>query len=405
MIDLKLRIGLLGRIIIAIAFGILLGSIVPESQNWIVRTFVTFNTVFGQFLGFAIPLIILAFIIPGIGELGKGAGKLVGLTALIAYASTVVAGTLAYFATSNLFPQILSRSTVGAENPEEALLKGFMEFEIPPVFGVMTALILAFVIGIGIAAIESKRSLDLAMDFRDIIELLISKVIIPLLPIHIAGIFMNMTYAGQVAEILSVFSLVFVTIIILHLTMLMIQYSIAGGLNKENPFKLLKTMMPAYFTAIGTQSSAATIPVTLRQAKLNNTDEGVANFVIPLSATIHLSGSTITLTSVGVALMYLNGMPMSYAIVLPFILALGVTMIAAPGVPGGAVMASLGLFGSILGFDATMQSLVIALYLAQDSFGTATNVTGDGAIAKIIHYFKHNTKLLDNTASKQEDIA
>ena len=280
-----------------------------------------------------------------------------------------------------------------------------MEFDIPPVFGVMTALILAFVIGIGIAAIESKRSLDLAMDFRDIIELLISKVIIPLLPIHIAGIFMNMTYAGQVAEILSVFSLVFVTIIVLHLTMLMIQYSIAGGLNKENPFKLLKTMMPAYFTAIGTQSSAATIPVTLRQVKLNNTDEGVANFVIPLSATIHLSGSTITLTSVGVALMYLNGMALSYAIMLPFILALGVTMIAAPGVPGGAVMASLGLFGSILEFDATMQSLVIALYLAQDSFGTATNVTGDGAIAKIIHYFKHNTKLLDNTSSKQEDIA
>jgi len=392
MIYLKLRIGLLGRIIIAIAFGILLGSIVPESQNWIVRTFVTFNTVFGQFLGFAIPLIILAFIIPGIGELGKGAGKLVGLTAAIAYISTIVAGTLAYFTTSTLFPQILSRSTASAENPEEALLKSFMEFEIPPVFGVMTALILAFVIGIGIAAIESKRSLDLAMDFRDIIELLISKVIIPL------------TYAGQVAEILSVFSLVFVTIIVLHLTMLLIQYSVAGALNKENPLRLLKTMMPAYFTAIGTQSSAATIPVTLRQAKANNTDEGVANFVVPLCATIHLSGSTITLTSVGVALMYLNGMPMSFAIVLPFILALGVTMIAAPGVPGGAVMASLGLFGSMLGFSETMLSLVIALYLAQDSFGTATNVTGDGAIAKIVHYFKRNTKILDD-AKEREEIA
>jgi len=374
MIYLKLRIGLLGRIIIAIAFGILLGSIVPESQNWIVRTFVTFNTVFGQFLGFAIPLIILAFIIPGIGELGKGAGKLVGLTAAIAYISTIVAGTLAYFTTSTLFPQILSRSTASAENPEEALLKSFMEFEIPPVFGVMTALILAFVIGIGIAAIESKRSLDLAMDFRDIIELLISKVIIPL------------------------------TIIVLHLTMLLIQYSVAGALNKENPLRLLKTMMPAYFTAIGTQSSAATIPVTLRQAKANNTDEGVANFVVPLCATIHLSGSTITLTSVGVALMYLNGMPMSFAIVLPFILALGVTMIAAPGVPGGAVMASLGLFGSMLGFSETMLSLVIALYLAQDSFGTATNVTGDGAIAKIVHYFKRNTKILDD-AKEREEIA
>ena len=163
-------------------------------------------------------------------------------------------------------------------------------------------------------------------------------------------------------------------------------------------------MMPAYFTAIGTQSSAATIPVTLRQSKANNTDEGVANFVVPLCATIHLSGSTITLTSVGVALMYLNGMPMSFAIVLPFILALGVTMIAAPGVPGGAVMASLGLFGSMLGFSETMLSLVIALYLAQDSFGTATNVTGDGAIAKIVHYFKRNTNILDD-AKEREEIA
>lgn len=403
MIGLKFNIGLLGRIVIAIAFGIIVGSLVTERFDWIVRSFVTFNGIFGQFLSFAIPLIILGFIVPGIGELGKGAGKLVGITSLIAYLSTVAAGLLAYGTAVSLFPKMLSGSFGKMENPEEALLKGFMEIEIPPVFGVMTALVMAFVFGIGIAAVKSNRLLELAVDFRSIIELVIAKVIIPLLPFHIAGIFMNMTYAGQVAEILSVFALVFVVIIVLHFVMLTLQYVIAGIVNKENPFRLLKTMMPAYFTAIGTQSSAATIPVTLRQTKANDTDEEVANFVVPLCATIHLAGSTITLTSVVIAILYLNNLPVTFGQIFPFILALGVTMIAAPGVPGGAVMAATGLFVSMLGFDQTMVSLAIALYIAQDSFGTAANVAGDGAIAKMVHAVKRNTSILDE--KKPREIA
>ncbi|MGI1805837.1 dicarboxylate/amino acid:cation symporter [Exiguobacterium sp. TDN 0502] len=398
---MNVKLGLLGRIIVAIAFGIIVGSLVTERFDWIVRSFVTFNGVFGQFLSFAIPLIIIGFIIPGIGELGKGAGKLVGITALIAYLSTVIAGLLAFGTANNVFPRILSGSFGKMGNPEDALLKGFLEIEIPPVFGVMTALVIAFVFGIGIASIKSERLLALSIDFRSIIELVIGKVIIPLLPFHIAGIFMNMTYAGQVAQILSVFALVFVIIIVLHFVMLTLQYTIAGIVNHENPFRLLKTMMPAYFTAIGTQSSAATIPVTLRQTKINDTDEEVANFVIPLCATIHLAGSTITLTSVVIAILYLNDMPVTFGAIFPFILALGVTMIAAPGVPGGGVMAAIGLFASMLGFNETMISLAIALYIAQDSFGTAANVTGDGAIAKIVHVIKRHTSILDDQNSKK----
>lgn len=401
MFRLNVKLGLLGRIIVAIAFGIIVGSLVTERFDWIVRSFVTFNGVFGQFLSFAIPLIIIGFIIPGIGELGKGAGKLVGITALIAYLSTVIAGLLAFGTAINVFPRILSGSFGKMGNPEDALLKGFLEIEIPPVFGVMTALVIAFVFGIGIASIKSERLLALSIDFRSIIELVIGKVIIPLLPFHIAGIFMNMTYAGQVAQILSVFALVFVIIIVLHFVMLTLQYTIAGIVNHENPFRLLKTMMPAYFTAIGTQSSAATIPVTLRQTKINDTDEEVANFVIPLCATIHLAGSTITLTSVVIAILYLNDMPVTFGAIFPFILALGVTMIAAPGVPGGGVMAAIGLFASMLGFNETMISLAIALYIAQDSFGTAANVTGDGAIAKIVHAIKRHTSILDDQNSKK----
>lgn len=401
MFRLNVKLGLLGRIIVAIAFGIIVGSLVTKRFDWIVRSFVTFNGVFGQFLSFAIPLIIIGFIIPGIGELGKGAGKLVGITALIAYLSTVIAGLLAFGTAINVFPRILSGSFGKMGNPEDALLKGFLEIEIPPVFGVMTALVIAFVFGIGIASIKSERLLALSIDFRSIIELVIGKVIIPLLPFHIAGIFMNMTYAGQVAQILSVFALVFVIIIVLHFVMLTLQYTIAGIVNHENPFRLLKTMMPAYFTAIGTQSSAATIPVTLRQTKINDTDEEVANFVIPLCATIHLAGSTITLTSVVIAILYLNDMPVTFGAIFPFILALGVTMIAAPGVPGGGVMAAIGLFASMLGFNETMISLAIALYIAQDSFGTAANVTGDGAIAKIVHAIKRHTSILDDQNSKK----
>lgn len=217
-------------------------------------------------------------------------------------------------------------------------------------------------------------------DFQAIVEKLIEKVIIPLLPIHIFGIFSNMTYAGQVGTILSVFAKVFVMIIALHLIYLIFQYSVAGSLAKRNPFKMLKQMLPAYFTALGTQSSAATIPVTLKHAKQIGVREKAADFAIPLLATIHLSGSTITLVSCSIAVMMLQGQAVTFTIMFPFILMLGITMVAAPGVPGGAVMAALGLLASMLGFDDTMIALMIALYLAQDSFGTACNVTGDGAI-------------------------
>ncbi|MCE5169937.1 dicarboxylate/amino acid:cation symporter [Paenibacillus profundus] len=390
------RLGLFPRIIIAMVFGIGVGLVAPD---WVVRIFATFNSIFNQFLSFMIPLIILGFIIPGIGELGRGAGKLLGLTAAIVYVSTVLSGMLAYAAAAFAFPSLLSgASAVQTGNPEEMLLQGFFNIDMPPVFGVMTALLLSFVIGIGITATEAKSLLGLTREFKDIVGKVISSMIIPLLPIHIAGIFMNMTQAGQVALILQVFLKVFVMILLLHMIILLCQYGIAGTLNKRNPFTMLKTMIPAYFTALGTQSSAATIPVTLKQTKKLGTDEEVANFVVPLCATIHITGSTITITSVTSAILFIHGQPLSLATMLPFILMLGITMIAAPSVPGGGVMAALGLFQSMLGFDEAMISLTIALYIAQDSFGTATNVTGDGAIAQIIHFFKKKQMRANRTA-------
>ena len=382
---MKLKLGLLPKILLAIVLGILIGSISPQ---WLVKVFATFNSIFGNFIGFVIPFIIIGFITPGIGQLGKGAGKLLGITSLFAYLSTIIAGFLAFFVGANVLPSFMTEGKVlNLANPEEFLQPSYFTIEMIPIMGVMSALIFSFILGIGIASIKSQSLQKGFEDFQQIVEKLISFVIIPLLPFHIFGIFANMTFGGQVQSIISVFAKVFVLIIVLHIIMLLFQYVTSGLATKNNPFFLLKTMLPAYFTALGTQSSAATIPVALRQVKKTNVEPKVAEFSIPLLATIHLSGSTITLVSCAMGVMFLTGAEPTFMTMLPFILMLGVTMIAAPGVPGGAVMAALGLLETMLSFDPTMLSLMIALYLAQDSFGTATNVTGDGALTLLIGKF------------------
>ena len=379
------KIGLIPKLIIGIIVGILVGKyggVLP------VRILATFNGLFGNFLGFVIPLIIIGFVAPGIGELEAGAGKLLGMTAGIAYSSTVMAGLAAFFVNSALFPLFLTPGSIVLDdpgNPEHALLPSLFNVDMPPLMGVMTALLLAFTLGLGMAAIRSGALQRGFKEFQQIIEKLIKGIIIPLLPFHIAGIFANMTHAGQVAEILSVFLKVFLIIIALHLGVLICQYVAAGLIGGKNPFRLLRTMLPAYLTALGTQSSAATIPVTLEQSVRNGVRRSVANFVVPLCATIHMSGSTITITSCAMAIMVLNGIAFSFPTMIGFIMMLGITMVAAPGVPGGSVMAALGLLQTMLGFDQTLLSLMIALYVAQDSFGTACNVTGDGAIAVCVN--------------------
>lgn len=389
---MKLRIGLIGRIIIAIASAVALGLLLPNIHEGFaeifVRVFATFNMVFGGFLNFVVPLIIIGFIAPGIAELGKGSGKMLGIATGFAYTSTVIAGILAFLAATTLLPGFIGNvsSSSIAEGTREAATALF-EIEMEPIMSVMAALILAFLLGIGMASIESKAMLAFFDEFNLLIEKVISYVIIPLLPIHIFGIFLNMTFTGEVAKVLSVFAVVFIMIILLQLLMLTIQYTIAGAMSKQNPFFLMKTMAPAYLTALGTQSSAASIPVTLRQARLTGASERVTGFTVPLFATVHLSGSTITIVSCSIGVLLMNGLPVNFVDYLPFIFMLGVMMVAAPGVPGGAVMAAVGPLSSTLGFSEAMIALMIALYMAQDSFGTATNVTGDGALAIMVDRF------------------
>ncbi len=376
----KIKIGLLGKILAAITLGVLIGLTAPA---WMVRFFLTFNGIFSQFLGFAIPLIILGLVTPAISDIGKTAGKMLLLTVAIAYGSTVLAGLISYLTGAALFPGMISGGSleeIGAASEPEP----FFTVTIPPLMEVMTALILAFTLGLGLAAIDNRTLKDAFHDFEEVIIKTIKSAIIPLLPLYIFGIFLNMTYVGQVFHILTVFIKIIGIIFLIHIGILILQFTIAGGFARKNPFKLLWTMMPAYFTALGTQSSAATIPVTLEQTRKNGVSEDIAGFTVPLCATIHMSGSTLKIVACALALMIMKDMPYDFGMIFGFICMLGITMVAAPGVPGGAIMASLGLLQSMLGFDQEAQALMIALYIAMDSFGTACNVTGDGAIAIIV---------------------
>ena len=366
------------KLVAGILAGLLLGLYAPE---WVARVLFTAKTVIGQLITFTIPLIILFFIMSGIASLPKNSGKLLGKTVALSYCSTILAGLFAFTVASNLIPRLTS----AAESTAESAIKltSYINLEIPPLFGVMSALAAAFVFGIGISATQATDLRRVADQGRDIIDRLLARVIIPLLPFYIAGVFVEMTVEGTVFATLKTFGVVLVMAIVMHWLWLSVLFVGTGLALGRSPAQLIKNMLPAYFTALGTMSSAATIPVALQASKNNGVSAGIANFTVPLCATIHLCGSTITLVTCATAVMFLSehlAIP-GIGTMLPFIMMLGVIMIAAPGAPGGGVMSALGLLTSMLGFGEASIALMIALYLAQDSFGTACNVTGDGVIA------------------------
>ncbi|MAG77251.1 MAG: dicarboxylate/amino acid:cation symporter [Colwelliaceae bacterium] len=389
------------KLIAGIVAGMLIGL---YGADVIVQSLFTVQTLIGQLIKFTIPLIILFYIASGIASLPQGSGSLLGKTVGLAYGSTIIAGMLAFLVASSVLPSLVSGNALETVQEGEKL-KGFIELSIPPMFEVMTALALAFILGIGISAINATSLRKGVNEARDIVEVLLSKVIIPALPFYIAGVFAEMTVDGTVFSTLKTFGVVLVLAIVMHwvwITVLYVGSAIAMG---RSPFELLKNMLPAYFTALGTMSSAATIPVSLRANKANNVRDGIANFTVPLCASIHLSGSTITIITCATAVMLLTPELTVPGIggMIGFILVLGITMIAAPGAPGGAVMSALGLLASMLGFSDAALALMIALYLAQDSFGTACNVTGDGAIALWVDKFAGEQGLESSDAAEAKE--
>ena len=285
--------GLLPRIIIAIVMGILIGNVLPET--W-VRVFVTFNDLFSQFLGFLIPLIIVGLIVPAIADIGCSAGRLLLLTVGLAYADTIIAGLLAFATGTMLFPMLIDTEASTAAIEKADALVPYFQLNIPAILDVMAALVSSFVVGIGVAYTDSPILKKGFSEFRTIIEKTIQVAIIPLLPLYIFGIFLGMTFTGEAYHIILVFAKIICIIFLLHIVILLYEFLIAGGLARKNPLRLLLNMLPAYFTALGTSSSAATIPVTLHQTKKNGVSDEIASFCVPLCATIHISGSMMKIT-------------------------------------------------------------------------------------------------------------
>lgn len=387
----KHEIGLVPKLIIAIVIGILIGQFLPES---VCRFVVTLSGIFGSFLKFVIPLMILAYVTMGIADLSQGAGKLLLITVLIAYGSTLVAGSGSYFVSSTLFPNFISSDALAQiEATAGNSVDSFFSIALPPVIDTLSAVVLAFILGLCMSAMRGKEIGDTLYnsfkDFSTIIDKVLHKAIIPLLPLFICGTFVDMTKSGRTFVILGILWKVFLVVIIMHLIIITIQFAVAGAISKKNPFVLIKNQIPAYTTAIGTQSSAATIPVNLECAKNDGVSEEIRNFVVPLCANIHMAGSMITIVACATAVCLMNEIPIGFHTVVPFIMTLGIAMVASPGAPGGSIMTALPflymIFGKDLGnTDGPICALMVALYITQDSFGTACNVSGDNAIGVVV---------------------
>lgn len=378
----RIRGNLLWQIIIAIIAGIVCSLFFPD---WLARVFVTYNSLFSNFLSFFIPVLIFALITPAISGLGRGAGKWLAITTGVAYGSTIFSGLIAFGTASIVYPWLLKGDDLfKAKTVDDGALKPFFEIEMKPPLEVMTALLLAFTIGVAMTAVKSDTLYAGAKDLERVIMRVISKFVIPLLPPFIFGMFLSMGMNGNLTNTLVSFSKVIVLAILMTGVLLVLQFSVTGGIAKVNPWRAFKNMIPAYLTALGTSSSAATIPVTYECSKKNGVDPTVAGFTVPLCATIHLAGSMMKISLFAFAIVQMADIDTTPAKMIGFVLMLGITMIAAPGVPGGAIMAASGLLSSMLGFSDSEVAIMIAAYIAIDSFGTACNVTGDGAIALII---------------------
>lgn len=377
---------LLFKIIVAIILGIIASSFFPE---WAGRLFATFNGLFSNFLGFFIPVLIFALVAPAIAGLGRGAGKWLGITAGIAYGSTIISGLIAYGLSIALYPTLLAGQSINTNvsDIEEGALAPYFTVEMPAPFEVMSALLLSFCVGVAMTSVKSDNLYAITKEFENVVVKVIWGFVIPWLPIYIFGMFLSLGMNGNLGDVLVAFAKVLILAVVMTIVYLVFQYILAGIISGKNPFTALKNMAPAYFTALGTSSSAATIPVTLESSLKNGISKPVAGFVIPLCATIHLSGSMMKLTLYAFAIVTMTDMDVSFGKAMSFIFLLGIMMIAAPGVPGGAVMVAVGLLQANMGFDESLVALMIAAYIAIDSVGTAANVTGDGAIAMIVDRF------------------
>lgn len=391
----KIDLGLIPRIIIAIIVGMLIGQLtfIPAS---FIQVLVTLADLFSSFLNFVIPLMIVALITKGIADLTEGAGKLLGITFLTAYGSTFIAGMIAYVTVTTIFPRFITPDLIDNVTSSGEGLTPYFSIPLEPILSVTAALVFAFMIGLGISWLRTLGTgevmYEFFVEFETIIMKVLSVIIVPFLPLYILSNFANMSYSGSAFTILSIFWRVFLIVIVLQLLYIALLFVLSGLYAGKNPVTLMKNQVSGYLTALGTQSSAATIPVNVEVAKKNGVSETIRNFVVPLGATIHLAGSMIAITSTSIAVLLMYGLPTDFASITAFIFVLGIAIVAAPGAPGGAIMSALPFLPMLGIATGAMQQLMVSLYITQDSFGTAANISGDNAIAIFIDKLYRNRK-------------
>ena len=376
----KIKLGLFPKVVIAIAVGALLGLFLPDVA---IRIFKTFNVLFAQLLKFVVPLLVLGLVTPSIANLGRGAGKMLITVMLIAYCSTVCGALFSYGVSSSVFPFYLEPGELATSAVAEKEFHPYIDLKIPPICDIITALVLSFVVGVGIIFTGARGLKKGFEEFGEIVKLTIEKVIIPFLPVYIFTMICEMSAKGVIGVVMGTGVKVIGTGVILSICYLIVQYCVAGIIARKNPLKMLWNIIPAYLTGFSICSSSACIPVTYECTLKNGVRKDIADFTIPLCSTVHMCGSTIKLTVTSVAVAYIFGEPITFALFMQFALMQAIAAVAAPGVMGGVLMASVGLLGTVLGFSDTMTTLMMTIYLALDGYGPAVNVSGDGAIAVI----------------------
>lgn len=375
---------LFNNTIVKLLLGVIVGLIIgPYLTDSLLQIILSTRHILGQIILFLVPLIILGFVVSSIAKLDKGQTSIIGFSIIIAYISSIGAGFFSSTLGFNIIPHLQIENNV--ESLKE-LPEMLFKLDIPPVFGVMTSLTLALMIGIGILWTESKP-LERAFDsFKDIVLLLVNRVLVPVLPFYIMANFALLSYEGSIQSQLPVFLTVILIVIVAHFVWLGVLYTIAGIYSKKNPWEIIKHYPPAYLTAVGTMSSAASLGMALQSAhKSKVLKPEITNFTIPFFSNIHLCGSVLTeVFFVMTVSQVLYGTIPTVGTMILFVLLLGIFAIGAPGVPGGTVMASLGIIASVLGFDDAGIALTLTIFALQDSFGTACNITGDGALSLMV---------------------
>lgn len=396
MIEKLKKYALFVKIIFSIAIGICVGVYLPQSVSVF---FIEISNFLQNLIGFLVPLIVIGFVVSGISTLKNSSGKLLSVALGLSYVFMIIGAICSYFVSKNVLPVLLGIQSIDNGDFEFKFSSNF-SINIPPLMDVTTAIILAFIIGVGISKIRGNCLRNFFDEFHDIVDLTVQKIMIPVIPFYIMGVFAKISSRGKIINILFNFSKLVAVIICMHIAILLFQYIVASIISKKNVFKLLKNIIPAYVMSLATQSSVAVIPFSIDCAENNGVSKKIANFILPLCSTIHLTGSAISITANVLAVAMLNNEDISFGEILPFILILGIIMVAAPGVPCGTIFAIIPVLKSSLGFTEGMIGMIVALHVAQDGFGTACNVTGDGSIAVIIEQI--NSKYFEKSAQNIE---